>query len=230
MIVNNNEPNFTFITSSFTANEDSVGNQINDSVVFNTGACLSNFGGASVVLSGVFGFETDDKKKHFLAGEADDKFYLGISSDLARKDSPLTELGLFSSEKREEKNTENESFWTWLELFNNKKHIGLETDIVFSEEPVDLGQDNYGSFEEYAEDTIFRLSYSETESPDSNFSKVFKKQRGELVLFSEDPKRGQGKTQYNLVNLDSYETSERRREMGIINFDKKSIINLNILT
>jgi len=211
MIVNNNEPNFTFITSSFTANEDLVGNPIKEIITFHSGACLSTSKGESVILSGAFGFENGGIGS--LAGTVDDKFYLGISSALS---GSLTGIGLFNSEKREEKNAENESFWTWLELFNTGQHIGLDTDIIF-DPPIEFSFNNYGAFEEYDKESIFKFSYKE----EGEFiSQIFQEESGDLVFFEEKSSQGE---EYKIESLDSYQTGDKKTEMGLINFEERLI-------
>lgn len=221
MIVDNNEENFIFLSSSFTLARDSIGipEEQQTEVIFNTGACLST----TTQATGVVPYS----EKGLLGGKGDE-FYLGISSDLSG--AFLTGVVLIDSQERAKKKEDNESFWTWFELFKTGKHIGLETDIVF-DAPVNFNGENYGAFEEYDE-PIFRVSYSEKPDEEDGeleyFSKIFnKEQQGELVLFSEDPEDpDEGKTEYYLEGLSSYRTGEKKTEMAIIDFDEKLIINL----
>lgn len=219
MIVDNNEENFIFLSSSFTLARDSIGIPEEQGVIFNTGACLST----DLQATGVVPYS----KKGLLGGKGDE-FYLGISSDLSG--ASLTGVVLTDSQERAKKRKNDESFWTWVELFKDEKAIGLETDIVF-DAPVNFNGENYGAFEEY-DKPIFRVSYSERSDEEDGeleyFSKIFnKKRQGELVLFSEDPEdRDEGKTEYYLEGLSSYRTGEKKTEMAIIDFDEKLIINL----
>tara|TARA_Y100000114_G_scaffold153998_1_gene175102 strand:+ start:3490 stop:4236 length:747 start_codon:yes stop_codon:yes gene_type:complete len=137
MLIDTNTNNFIILNSSFTT---SLNEEDEDDIKFlvEEGAVLSNVTGEGFASSKTTGqFE-------------EQPVYIGITTPKSGKTDYPTGVAIYTEEQKNEKNTDDEDHWTWVEIIDQEGGVfQLGSDIILTEpQPVLVGSHKI-SFESY---------------------------------------------------------------------------------
>jgi|TARA_B100001094_G_scaffold314541_1_gene353502 hypothetical protein len=156
MIIDNNTNNFIILNSSFIA---SLNEEDEDDIKFSVeeGAVLSNVteeGFASSKTTGPF---------------EEQPVYIGITTPKSGKTHYPTRVAIYTEEEKNEKNTDDEDHWTWIEIIDAEGGVlQLGSDIISTEPQVVVVGRHKISFESYKNENFVRASTHSLKFSDDN--------------------------------------------------------------
>ena len=220
MIVTNKYYNLIPYNSSFLLQQTGrIGLEEDDeeTLSMRTGSVFSYADGDTHTVSGDFSEITKEGQ------------YIGIQSSI----SGLTPTGaaLYTSDERLEKKSDDEAFWTWVELISDEGEIfGIESDILMRNRGVSFEDDRetHATLEEFGDGIRLKISYKEgvdrfEDGIERNYPHVVKTfdvfDGGEDVLSFRlsDPEDEDSLPIYELTKLKDYESHKDKEPMAIVN-------------